>query len=121
MLIHKPLNYSHNTEDASVFLTNPSTLWVNRKAHQTQEYCESRTMKKFAKTCGLAVVRALLNGVIALALMLVVEFSISGDLEAYPLYVAASVLITLAFFIYQLIVDRRRATQASCAAREAGH
>lgn len=52
--------------------------------------------------------RALFNGLIALILMLVVEFSISGNLEAYPLYVGASVLITLAFFVYQLLLMRRR-------------
>jgi hypothetical protein len=70
-------------------------------------------MKKFAKICGVAVARALLNGLIALTLMLVVEFSISGNLEAYPLYAGASALITLAFFIYQLLVARRRLGQPS--------
>lgn len=67
-----------------------------------------RSMKKIAKICGAALAKALLNGLIALTLMLVVEFSISGNLEAYPLYVGASALITLAFFVYQLIITRRR-------------
>lgn len=78
-------------------------------------------MKRLAKTCAIALLRALVNGVFALSLMLVVEFSISGNLEAYPFYLGASILITLAFFVYHLIVDRRRSTQVSCPAREAGH
>ena len=63
------------------------------------------------------MVRALLNGLIALTLMLVVEFSISGNLKAYPLYVGASVLITLAFFIYQVLTMRRRLGSPSEASR----
>lgn len=70
-------------------------------------------MRKFVKICGIAVARALLNGLTALALMLLVEFSISGNLEAYPLYVYASVLITVAFLVYQLAIARRRFYQLS--------
>lgn len=55
--------------------------------------------------------KALLNGMIALLLMLLVEFSVSGHLEAYPHYMAASILITSAFFIYNLSTSRRRPTR----------
>lgn len=65
-------------------------------------------MKEFAKICGVAAARAFIHGLIALSLMLVVEFSISGHLDAFPLYLGASVLITLTFFGYQFICVRRR-------------
>lgn len=65
--------------------------------------------------------RALLNGVIVLILMLMVEFSITGNLRAYLFYVGASVLITLTFFVYQLIIDRRRSVQASSSTGQARH
>lgn len=64
-------------------------------------------MKQVVRIGGTALVKAVLNGIVALSLMLLVEFSISGNLKAYPLYVYASLLITATFFVYQLLRARR--------------
>ena len=92
---------------------HPTPLWSPRKVHQANDHYELSNVRKFVKILAVATGRALVNGLMALTLMLVVEFSISGNLEAFRLYLGASSLITLAFLVYQLLLARRRHYHAS--------
>ncbi|WP_097460037.1 hypothetical protein [Mangrovitalea sediminis] len=57
-------------------------------------------MKRTLRACLQALMSALTNGVVALALMLLMEFCISGNLRMYLPYVyAAGAISVIIFFI----------------------
>ncbi|MDX1597977.1 MAG: hypothetical protein R3295_04885 [Marinobacter sp.] len=58
-------------------------------------------MKPNMKACGQAMVTAMVNAVLALALMLLVEFAISGTFHMADPYLWAGLLIWLVIFIAQ--------------------
>lgn len=58
-------------------------------------------MKPNIKACGQAMVTALVNAVLALALMLLVEFAISGSFQIPEPYLWAGLLIWLVIFAGQ--------------------
>lgn len=58
-------------------------------------------MKPNLKACGQAMVTALVNAVLALALMLLVEFAISGRFQIPEPYLWAGLLIWLVIFAGQ--------------------
>lgn len=58
-------------------------------------------MKPNMKACGQAMVTAMVNAVLALALMLLVEFAISGTFQMAEPYLWAGLLIWLVIFIAQ--------------------
>lgn len=59
------------------------------------------TMKPNLKACGQAMVTAMVNAVLAVALMLLVEFAISGTFQVPEPYLWAGVLIWLVIFAGQ--------------------
>lgn len=58
-------------------------------------------MKVTLKACRYAVLTALVNGLLALALMLLVEFTLSGNLVVTGPYLIAGLLVALVIFIAQ--------------------
>jgi hypothetical protein len=58
-------------------------------------------MKPNIKACGQAMVTALVNAVLAVALMLLVEFAISGSFQVPEPYLWAGLLIWLVIFAGQ--------------------
>ncbi|MBW4933921.1 hypothetical protein [Marinobacter sp. F4206] len=58
-------------------------------------------MKPNLKACGQAMVTAMVNAVLAVALMLLVEFAISGTFQVPEPYLWAGVLIWLVIFAGQ--------------------
>ena len=58
-------------------------------------------MKPNLKACGLAMATALVNAVLAVALMLLVEFAISGSFQVPEPYLWAGLLIWLVIFAGQ--------------------
>ena len=58
-------------------------------------------MRMTFKACQQAMLTALINGTLALALMLLVEFAISGTLQLTGLYLWAGMLIWLVIFSAQ--------------------
>lgn len=58
-------------------------------------------MKPNIKACGQAMVTALVNAVLALALMLLVEFAISGSFQIPEPYLWAGLLIWVVIFAGQ--------------------
>ncbi|SFR42913.1 hypothetical protein SAMN04488073_1067 [Marinobacter gudaonensis] len=58
-------------------------------------------MKPNIKACGQAMITALVNAVLALALMLLVEFAISGSFQIAEPYLWAGLLIWLVIFAGQ--------------------
>lgn len=74
-------------------------------------------MRMTFKACQQAMLTALINGTLALALMLLVEFAISGTLQLTGLYLWAGMLIWLVIFSAQFYrqlklcrCDQQRAT-----------
>ncbi len=59
------------------------------------------TMKPNLKACGQAMVTAMVNALLAVALMLLVEFTISGTFQIPEPYLWAGVLIWLVIFAGQ--------------------
>jgi len=60
-------------------------------------------MKSFICALGKAFCSAIANAVLALFLMLLVEFSISGNLSVYQPYAYASLGVFCLVFLFQLI------------------
>lgn len=58
-------------------------------------------MKPNLKACGQAMMTAVVNAVLALALMLLVEFAISGTFQLAKPYLWAGLLIGLVIFFGQ--------------------
>lgn len=58
-------------------------------------------MKPNIKACGQAMVTAMVNAALALALMLLVEFAISGSFQVPVTYLWAGLLIWLVIFAAQ--------------------
>lgn len=58
-------------------------------------------MKPNLKACGQAMMTAVVNAVLALALMLLVEFAISGTFQLAEPYLWAGLLIGLVIFFGQ--------------------
>ncbi|AOY87022.1 hypothetical protein BKP64_01850 [Marinobacter salinus] len=58
-------------------------------------------MKPNLKACGQAMVTAMVNAVLAVALMLLVEFAISGTFQVPEPYIWAGLLIGLVIFAGQ--------------------
>ncbi|MDX1553386.1 MAG: hypothetical protein R3198_12240 [Marinobacter sp.] len=58
-------------------------------------------MKPNLKACGQAMITAVVNAVLALALMLLVEFAISGTFQLAEPYLWAGLLIGLVIFFGQ--------------------
>ncbi|MEX2476522.1 hypothetical protein [Marinobacter sp.] len=58
-------------------------------------------MKPTIKACGQAMVTAMVNAALALALMLLVEFAISGTFQVAKPYLWAGSLIWLVIFVAQ--------------------
>ncbi|WP_372996262.1 hypothetical protein [Marinobacter sp.] len=58
-------------------------------------------MKPNIKACGQAMVTAMVNAVLAVALMLLVEFAISGSFQVPKPYLWAGLLIWLVIFAGQ--------------------
>lgn len=73
------------------------------------------TMKPNLKACGQAMVTAMVNALLAVALMLLVEFTISGTFQIPEPYLWAGVLIWLVIFAGQFWRQRHlcRSDQAS--------
>lgn len=63
-------------------------------------------MKPNIKACGHAMVTAMINAVLAVALMLLVEFAISGTFQVAEPYLWAGVLIWLVIFGGQFLRQR---------------
>ncbi len=64
-------------------------------------------MKLTLKACRYAVLTALINGTLALALMLLVEFAFSGSLIITRPYLIAGLLIALVIFVAQFLRQLR--------------
>ncbi|WP_339806598.1 hypothetical protein [uncultured Marinobacter sp.] len=58
-------------------------------------------MRITLKACRYAILTALINGFLALALMLLVEFALSGNLVVTGPYLMAGLLVALVIFIAQ--------------------
>ena len=58
-------------------------------------------MRQNLKACGQAMVTALVNAVLAVALMLLVEFAISGNFDVPTTYLWAGLLIWIVIFAGQ--------------------
>ncbi len=58
-------------------------------------------MKPNLKACGQAMVTAMVNALLAVALMLLVEFTISGNFQVPEPYLWAGILIWLVIFAGQ--------------------
>ncbi|TGN40077.1 hypothetical protein [Marinobacter confluentis] len=58
-------------------------------------------MKQNLKACGQALVTAIINALLALALMLLLEFAISGSFQIAEAYVWAVAVIGLVIFFAQ--------------------
>ncbi|MBN7771123.1 hypothetical protein KUV44_07550 [Marinobacter daepoensis] len=63
-------------------------------------------MKPNLKACGQAMVTAMVNAVLAVALMLLVEFAISGTFQVPEPYIWAGVLIWAVIFAAQFLRQR---------------
>lgn len=64
-------------------------------------------MKSLCRAVGKALLSALANGLLALCLMLLVEFSISGNLSVYQPYAYAAGGVFCLVFVLQLIRQMR--------------
>lgn len=58
-------------------------------------------MKPNLKACGQAMVTAMVNAALAVALMLLVEFAVSGSFQIPAMYLWAGLLIWLVIFAAQ--------------------
>jgi len=63
-------------------------------------------MKPNLKACGQAMVTALVNALLAVALMLLVEFAISGTFQVPKPYIWAGILIWGVIFAAQFLRQR---------------
>ncbi|PCM45135.1 hypothetical protein [Marinobacter sp. ANT_B65] len=75
-------------------------------------------MKPNLKACGQAMATAMVNAALAVALMLLVEFAISGTFQVPTTYLVAGLLIWLVIFAAQFW-RQRHLCQASGTARDA--
>lgn len=64
-------------------------------------------MKSFYRAVGKALLSALINGLLALLVMWLVEFSISGNLHMFRPYVYASLAVVALVFLFQLVRQMR--------------
>ncbi len=64
-------------------------------------------MKLTLKACRQAVFTAMINGALALALMLLVEFSLSGSLKLTRPFLIAGLVIALVIFVAQFFRQLR--------------
>lgn len=64
-------------------------------------------MKLTLKACRHAVLTAVINGALALALMLLVEFSLSGSLAMTRPFLIAGLLVALVIFVAQFFRQLR--------------
>lgn len=64
-------------------------------------------MKLTLKACRYAVLTALVNGSLALALMLLVEFTLSGNLVITGPFLIAGLLVALVIFVAQFLRQLR--------------
>jgi len=64
-------------------------------------------MKLTLKACRQAVLTAMINGALALALMLLVEFSLSGSLVLTRPFLIAGLLVALVIFVAQFFRQLR--------------
>lgn len=64
-------------------------------------------MKLTLKACRQAVLTAVINGALALALMLLVEFSLSGSLAMTRPFLIAGLLVALVIFVAQFFRQLR--------------
>ena len=58
------------------------------------------------KACGHAMITALVNAVLAVVLMLLVEFAISGNFQVPEPYLWAGLLIWIVIFVGQFLRQR---------------
>ena len=72
---------------------------VNRRPFYFSD--KRNTMKPNIKACGQAMVTAMVNAVLAVALMLLVEFAISGSFQIPETYLWAGLLIWVVIFAGQ--------------------
>ncbi|SDW39254.1 hypothetical protein [Marinobacter mobilis] len=63
-------------------------------------------MSPTMKACSKALLTALINGVLAFALMLLVEFGVSGTLHITEPYLWAGLLVCLVVFVAQFLRQR---------------
>ncbi len=81
-------------------------------------------MKPNLKACGQAMVTAMVNAVLAVALMLLVEFAISGTFQIPEPYLWAGILIWLVIFAGQFWRQRhlcKSCEPSSDSSKEAAH
>lgn len=71
-------------------------------------------MKQNVKACGQALLTATINALLALALMLLIEFAISGSLELAAAYLWAVSVIGLVIFFAQFWRQRHLCRQPRC-------
>ncbi|MDF0748827.1 hypothetical protein NLU14_01130 [Marinobacter sp. 71-i] len=73
-------------------------------------------MKPNLKACGQAMITAMVNAVLALTLMLLVEFAISGTFQLAEPYLWAGLLIGLVIFFGQFWRQRHLCRNGQAAA-----
>lgn len=71
-------------------------------------------MKQNFKACGQALLTATVNALLALALMLLIEFAISGSLQLAAAYLWAVAVIGLVIFSAQFWRQRHLCRQSRC-------
>lgn len=69
-------------------------------------------MKQNVKACGQALITATINALLALALMLLIEFAISGSFELAAAYLGAVSVIGLVIFCAQFWRQRHICSQS---------
>ncbi|MGO1750396.1 MAG: hypothetical protein ACTHZR_09000 [Marinobacter sp.] len=77
-------------------------------------------MKPNLKACGQAMVTAMVNAALAVALMLLVEFAISGSFQVPATYLWAGLLIWLVIFAAQFWRQRHLCRSCETAQDVAG-
>ncbi|MCM0612761.1 hypothetical protein KFJ24_09805 [Marinobacter sediminum] len=78
-------------------------------------------MKPNLKACGQAMVTAMVNAVLAVALMLLVEFAISGTFQVPKPYLWAGLLIWLVIFAGQFWRQRHLCNSYNTHQESGGH
>ncbi|HKK56265.1 hypothetical protein [Marinobacter sp.] len=71
-------------------------------------------MKQNVKACGQALLTATINALLALALMLLIEFAISGSFKLAAAYLWAVSIIGLVIFFAQFWRQRHLCRQHRC-------
>lgn len=71
-------------------------------------------MKQNVKACGQALITATINALLALALMLLIEFAISGSFQLAAAYLGAVGVIGVVIFFAQFWRQRHLCSQSSC-------